>query len=437
MTTERDLDTRLLAARVVRDEDLPALPESFLEYLHASDGGADLDVWSDTDSASPRGPVPADAQVPASVVAAQQLVDDARQRRRRPGRKAVLRTGVAVVAIAAAWATAVAVAPTDPAQTRLPQTAAPTGEPGTVTGDPTPQTELPDGPIVVDGMTLVATERVTFPVSLDPVPEGLMPAFTRTGGPTPFGELPLVWSAEYRAADGSGFEFWIFPQDPREDWATEHEKPQDSYDHATIVETGTASVGDAEADLVRGTYDEPQCTYGPSTPVQTDKPAEVCTSSFAELIWQRPDGQWVALRGEDDYGATAAVVTVAESMVDRPQPVDLQIGLAPAGWTLTSYDPRGISFVDSVDPQRRLAVGLMERWRRETVKNAFAGMYDGPEQWLTVNDRPAKLVLVDQGGLREWFLAGEVNGALFWLQTPETFTQEQILQIARQVRYTP
>ncbi len=97
-----------------------------------------------------------------------------------------------------------------------------------------------------------------------------------------------------------------------------------------------------------------------------------------------------------------------------------------------------MSFVDGVDPQRRLAVGLLERWRGETVENAFEGMYDGPGQELTVNGRPAKLILVDSGGFNEWVLVGEAaGGALFYLQAPETFTHEQMVELAGQVTYTP
>jgi hypothetical protein len=299
------------------------------------------------------------------------------------------------------------------------------------------QVAAPSGGVTApNGISLVAAERVTFPLSLDPVPQGLTPSFDRSGGPTPWGEGPVMWSADYRSADGAGFSMWISPEDPREEWEDEHELPQWGYAKSDITETGTVSVGGTEADLVRGNYDLPSCTYALSTPVQTEEPAEVCTSSFADLFWERPDGQWVWLRGEDAYSGTAAVVAVAKSIVDRPQPVDLQLGLAPAGWSLSGYDEGHIAFVNSDDPHQRLAVSLMERWRRETVENAFQGMSDGPEHWVRVDGRPAKMVLVDQGGLVEWFLAGELDGGvLFMIQTPESFTPEQVVELASQVTY--
>jgi hypothetical protein len=428
--TDRELDGLLAGAAGIRDADLPALPEDLLRDVKALAGSEQMALVDIRESE------------PASVVAARQLVSDARAarasartRHRHPSRKAVLRVGAAVLAVAAAWTTAVVV-PSDGSRTPGGEIAAPSDSTGTAPGSgiETP----PPGPFVVDGMTLVAAEQVTFPVSVDPVPEGLTPSFRRTGGPTPFGNYPVVWSAAYRSTDGDRFWFEILPGDPREEWDYEHELPQWGYANSEITETRTVSVGGVEADLVRGTYDRPNCVSEPSTPVQTEEPGEVCASSFADLFWERADGQWVWFRGEDAYADTASVVAVAASLVDRPQPVDLQIGLSPEGWSLSHYEEDAISFINSADSSQRLAVGLAERWRRETVENAFQGMYDGPEQWVTVNGRPAKIVLVDQGDFNEWFLAGELEGeVLFHLQVPETFTQEQIIAVAEQVTYTP
>jgi hypothetical protein len=344
--------------------------------------------------------------------------------------------GAAVLAVAAAWTTAVVVAPSDGSRTPGGEVAAPSDSTGTSPGGGigTP----PPGPVDVDGMRLVAAEQVIFPVSVDPVPEGLTPSFRRVGGPTPFGDHPVRWSAGYRSSDGDRFSFEILPEDPREEWEFEHDLPQWGYANSEITETGTVSVGGIETDLVRGTYDRPHCVSEPSTPVQTEEPGEVCASSFADLFWERVDGQWVWLRGEDAYANAASVVAVAESLVDRPQPVDVQIGLSPEGWVMSSYEDNGVSFIDSGDPSQRLFVWLMERWRGETVESAFQGMYVGAEQWVTVNGQPAKIVLVDQGDSNEWFLAGELEGGvLFALQVPESFTQEQMIALAEQVTYTP
>ena len=157
-----------------------------------------------------------------------------------------MRAGVAVVAIAAAWTTAVLVTASDRPSTPDERIATPSDG-----AAPT------SGPVVVDGMTLVATERVTFPFSLDPEPEGLTPSFGRAGGPTPFGTFPVTWSADYRTADGAGFGFSTSHEDPCEEWEFEHELPQWGYADHDIAETGTVDVGGIRADFVRGDYDQP------------------------------------------------------------------------------------------------------------------------------------------------------------------------------------
>ncbi len=44
--------------------------------------------------------------------------------------------------------------------------------------------------------------------------------------------------------------------------------------------------------------------------------------------------------GHGAYSETAAVIAVAESIVDRPRPVGPQFGLGPAGWSLNGYEER-------------------------------------------------------------------------------------------------
>jgi hypothetical protein len=418
--TDRDLDAQLSAAAGVQDEDLPALPEDFFAQIVAEETTAE----------------------PASVIAARQLVSDAHDARtavprrgRRPSRTTLVRTGIAVLGIAATWTTAVLVAPDDRAGAPDDGTAAPSGSspaPGENSGPPS-------GPIEVDGMRLVATERVTFPYSLDPEPEGLTPSFARSGGRTPFGTFPVTWSAAYRADDGSGFGFTTSHEDPRVEWEFEHEFPQWSYANADVTASGSTTVDGIEADFVSATYDRPSCTYGPSTPVQTEEPAEVCTSSFTDLIWERSDGDWIWLRGADEYSDTTVLAAVAESVVDRPAPVDLQVGLAPEGWSLYGYENGHLALVSDEDPEQRLAVSLEERWRGWTTGTAFQGYSTaGPVESATVDGRPARMVVVDEGDRQEWFVAGELGGGVpFLLQAPASFTAQQVLEIAEQVTYTP
>lgn len=421
MITERELDARLAAAAGI-DEALPPLPEDFLQALTEGSEGDPVETQA------------AACGEPASVVAARQLVADAREartatraRRWRPGRRALLRSSVAVASIAAAAATAVAIAPTDGARTPDEPIAAPT-----------------DGAVPpTSGITLVAAEQATFPLSLDPSPEGLTRTLSRSGGPTPAGSRPVVFTAEYRTADGAGFTVWTSTQDPREEWQYEFQQPQDDYDPDDVTETGTVTVAGTEADLVRGRYDQPLCRFATSTPTQTDEPATVCTSSFADLIWERPDGQWVWIRGEEEYAETPAVVAAAESLVDRPVPVDLQIGLAPAGWSVTSYaDDEYIAVVSDDDPTQRVTVALQETWRGytpDTMLDFVEGL--GPVSTVTVDGRPAQLGMVEDGWSQaheQWWLAGQfADGTLFFLNAPPEFSQDDVLAMAKQVAYTP
>ena len=140
MITDRELDVQLAGASGVHDIDLPALPEDFLERFTAEAGTA--------------------GNEPASVIAARQLVSDAQDRRslttprrRRPNRAVVLRIGAAVLAVAAAWTTAVVV--TRPGPDRTPAATPPTSAPAA-----TPS----DGPLdPPGGLSLVAAQAVTFP----------------------------------------------------------------------------------------------------------------------------------------------------------------------------------------------------------------------------------------------------------------------------------
>ena len=421
MITDRELDVQLAGAAGVHDVDLPALPENFLALLT---GGTDGVTTAH-----------ATQNEPASVTAARQLVADAhdartgtRPRRRRASRKALVRVGTAVVAVAAAWTTAVVVAPAD-------RTAPPDATPTPTIGTETPGSIEPPA----NGIALVAAEQVTFPLSLDPAPAGLTPTFSRFGGRTPFGETPVGFSADYRSADGVGFTLWTTPGDPREMPETGLQQEYARYD---VAETGTTTVGGTAAAFVRGDYGEPHCTSAPATPQQTKPPGEVCLESFTDLFWQREPGQWVWIRGEDAYGSTAAVVAVAESLTDRPQPAQLQVQLAPAGWSLSGYEnSRTMTVTSDADPDQWMNVSLVERWSGRTLENAFDGMeLKSPVEEVTVNGQPARLVVGDGAPWPHdfWYLVGRLGGGvLFQLQVPATFTEQQVLEIAEQVAYTP
>ena len=107
MTTDRDLDALLMTARPVDAAELPTLPEAFLDHLHTSDP-----VLPGRVPAPATALVSAPPQLPASVLAAGQLVNDAHQRRSgTDGRgRRVLRRPALLLAAAAAVTAAVALA---------------------------------------------------------------------------------------------------------------------------------------------------------------------------------------------------------------------------------------------------------------------------------------------------------------------------------------
>ncbi|MGY1773919.1 hypothetical protein [Blastococcus sp. SYSU D00813] len=429
MTTDRELDARLAAAAGIRDADLPALPAAFLDELRAEEAAA--------------------AAEPAPVVAARRLVADAAAartapggRRRRPGRRALIRAGAGLLALAAAWTTAVVV--DGPAGDPPPG-----AQPGPSTDPSRSPARTPLDP--PGGLILVAAEAVAFPYSLDPAPEGLTPVLVRSGGLEVSGAVEqVVHSARYASADDPGFVLSVSAEDPRQPPPGAQAQPP--YSEEEVEERGTLVVDGVPADFVSATLATPDCRYAPATPTQEEGPATLCSDAYAEIVWQRPDGLWVGVAGEGDrYGQVPALVAVAESLVDRPQPVALQFGLAPAGWVVSSYEsPANLTLVSAADatsPSERVGLSVQERWRGyETADDVVRGMAGGnPVEAVTVDGRPAALVSVPDpfaapdSGRRTWYLGAGFpdGGPLFLFQAPDSLTREDVLAMAEEVTYTP
>ncbi|SDD37906.1 hypothetical protein SAMN05660690_4122 [Geodermatophilus telluris] len=381
MLSEQDLDALLAGAATPSDADLPPLPEEFLDLVTADVG---LSLVADE---------------PASVVAARQLVADARadvrRGRRRPGRRAVVRVTTALVAVAAAATTAVLV-----------------GSPDTPAGSTaTPTATAPVTPGGLSGrIALVAAEEVTFPVTLAEVPEGLTPSYSRRGGIPRYGSTPPFYVADYAPADPGAVDpgrvlLGLFPEDPRS---------SGEYGFSPEGEpTGTATVDGAEAAVWR-------------------------ERDAVSLLWQRPDGRWVWLLGEGPQADTASLVRVAGSIVDRPQPVGLQFGLAPAGWSVGGYEEsRSLDLVSDADPALLLRVSVVGAEYPGTPEELLEGIpVAGPPESVTVQGRPGLLAAVedDAGGPGSWTLVGRLpDGRLFLLLAPRQLTRDQVLQIGDQV----
>ncbi|SDF46189.1 hypothetical protein [Klenkia brasiliensis] len=327
----------------------------------------------------------------ASVLAAGQLADDAhRAATRGRARRRLVRAGTAVLVAAAAWAAVLVALPAD---RDAGGQAAPT-----VTA-PVPGTPL--------GLTLASTGPVTFPLSLDPEPPGLTPVFSQWGG-TAYYPGPLVLVGDWSSAEGDRVLLYLFPGEPVGPEYEPYGSPGEP--------AGTGDVDGATAQLFR-------------------------RDGGTAVRWGRPDGRWLQLSGEGAYADPDALLAVARSVVDRPQPVGLQFGLAPAGWTVGGYEEsRSLDLVSDTDPaQVPLRVSLTGTPGPGVTVDSFfedRSLLDPVEQ-LTVQGLPARLGKTTPDDGDSWLLAGQVpDGRLFLMLAPPALTRDQVLQIAEQITVT-
>lgn len=286
-----------------------------------------------------------------------------------------LRVGVGLVAAAVTWAGAVVLAAPDPV-----------GPPPT-------------------SVTLVAFEPPTFPLSLDPVPAGLVPSSLSAG---PGGVL----HGGYRSTDGEDrVSLLVTPEEPEQ--------------HG-VEDTVDVSVRGRDAELVTGS--DVVCGGSGTECVDVRVP-------YVHVVVEWRDGTWVQLSGDGRYEDADRLLAVAETLVDQPRRVPLQVHLAPSGWVVEAYkDDRVLTLANADFPQQTLTVHLPEAAiPAEELVGQLMGPV-GPLVSVTVGGRPAQLVPTDSG----WYLQAQFpDGTTFVLQAPEAFTQEQVLAVAAQVTYTP
>jgi hypothetical protein len=264
-----------------------------------------------------------------------------------------------------------------------------------------------------DSVELVAFEPLTFPLALDPVPAGWSaPGFD--------GDLGFV-RMSYSGADGEPAASVLVGEEEPEfsDVSAEREVAVDGTDGVLV--TTTSNYCDTGADG-----------------------ADVCElRDEVRLVFERRDDQWVTVSGPT---GTDELVGIAESLVDRPQRVPLQISLAPEGWSVLAFkDDRILTLVDDEHEQHTLSVHLPppgEVSPPAEVRSSLMGPI-GPQLDVTVNDRPAQLVRVDRAMVIEgervegWYLQAQfADGTTFVVQAPGSFTQEQVVRTAEAVVLT-
>jgi hypothetical protein len=310
----------------------------------------------------------------------------ARRRFRLPSPKVRLRIGAGLVAVAAAWSAAVVIA-------------------------------APDGPgTPADSVTLVDFEMPTFPLSLDPEPEGLTPAFDGDGDGASI--------ATYEDASGAnGFTLYVGEDEPEQ-------RPDDGAPGYDLWSVDEVVVDGADGELIR--YARDWCTG--------DAGENCGRRAFASLTWERAEDQWVTLLAHGRYRDD--VLAIAGSLADRPQPAVLDVGLAPAGWSVQFFKMgRVLTLVNDAYEQQTVTVHVPlpeDVPRLDQVRESLMGPV-GPQLDVTVQGRPAALVRVDNGPVeRGWFLQAQFeDGTAFTLQVPDAFTEEQVLEFAEQVTHNP
>jgi hypothetical protein len=303
------------------------------------------------------------------------------RRLRLPARRTSLRLGVGLVAIAAAWATAVTVAGPDAAAPR----------PGSV--------------------ALVDFALPAFPLTLPEAPPG-------TTGPT-FGGM----------GSGGGTMHYLGT-----------DEPVDSL-HVSVFPEEPADPSSGASDVVL----EDEVDVDGRTARLVVVRAEGSDVRMAHLDLERSPGQFVSVSGQGRFADGDLLVDTAEALVDVPQAVPLQLRLAPAGFTLDFFkeDGRIVRLADESDPERMRGLSVhLPLPGEELTADQLPGMVEGaagPVEQVTVHGRPAALVPVEHGEVdRGWFLQARFpDGTTFVVQAPETLTREQVVRIAEQVTYTP
>ena len=419
MRTERDLDAQLHAARGFSADDVPALPTAFLDYLRTADAHSDGDA---ADSGHPTSRfIGSDTR--ASVLAAKQLVSDAQDRRlgssprqrRRPRGRLAVRLGAAVVAVAVVWATAVTTAPSSSGPATPGLAATPSSDAGTQAGG---------------AIELVSVETLMFPLSLDPAPAGLTPSFSQRGNESSTDAQPEEYVADYRSKNAAttdvidgqgGFTLFAWPEDPR--GQINVELAPDQYDS---IERETVTVDSSPARLVHASQ-------------TTDEG----TATYTDLFWQLPSGWWVRILGDGVYNQTVAILAVAESVVDRPQALGLQFGLAPAGWSASSYEEsHSVDLINDANPDQLLRLSVYTPGPGTTIEGFYEDLpevFVSPATPVTIMGLPGLIALRagDAGYPPYWYVTGHfTDGRIFLLLAPDVLTQEQVLRIADQIVYT-
>jgi len=237
------------------------------------------------------------------------------------------------------------------------------------------------------GLSLMAFQVPAFPYSLRPRPAELTPpSFDGARG----GRL----MAHYPATDGHSVLHLIASPTPPD-------RPRSSQDIRTAHDT-TVQGHPALLITTRGT-------------------------PHVELSWEWSPGHWIDVEGDGWFGTETQVRAMAALVVAEPQPVRLQVHLAPAGWVLdTLEDGSIVTLADPHNASRTLTVSLKDSLAVDYVHQVMGGHDPQP---VSVNGRPADLVKSANG----WALQAPLGQQAFDLRAPAGLTARQVVQLAESV----
>ena len=150
------------------------------------------------------------------------------------------------------------------------------------------------------------------------------------------------------------------------------------------------------------------------------------------VVWRDDNGEWTRVTGQGTYAEAGRVEAFAESLLDRPQPVDLSLSVAPAGWSLTAYKEDRILMLspDNGPSEDDLTVALVDK-----LPEDFAHAYDVDQ--VTTARVHARDALVGKNS-EAWILLAQVaDGQAYLVSAPGTFSREQVVEVANGVSYAP
>lgn len=147
------------------------------------------------------------------------------------------------------------------------------------------------------------------------------------------------------------------------------------------------------------------------------------------VVWKE-DGSYIGVAGRGGFAREEVVTHVAESVVDRDQPVDLFLTIAPEGWHVKAYQS---DMHVSYGERGELSVTLLSSQADAGTDFGAHGVHDvsvdGRAGWIgsKADERG------DGGG---WILVSNApDGTGFVLQAPGALTEEQVIEIAAGVRH--